>query len=77
MAEQVEVGQVWADNDWRSEGRRVKVIAIEGTHAIVELVAVGRGQFVGSIGRRSRIRLDRMKPNSTGYRLTTEETTHG
>lgn len=26
----IEVGQIWADNDKRSSGRKIKIIAIEG-----------------------------------------------
>jgi hypothetical protein len=73
----VRVGQVWRDNDKRGYGRTVCVIETDATHAVVELV-VGRG--VGSQqakpGRRTRIRLDRFRPTSTGYVLVqdTEET---
>ncbi len=51
------VGQTWEDNDPRGHGRRIVVINIEATHALV---------FDGK--RNSRIRLDRFRPTSTGYR---------
>lgn len=64
------VGQVWADNDWRSKGREVLIVAIDETHATVEVTAAqplsGRPT---TIGRQTRIRLNRFKPTSTGYRL--------
>jgi hypothetical protein len=71
--QKVEVGQVWADNDWRSEGRTVRVVEVDATHATVELVTAAemlRGvTSTRGAGRRSRIRLDRFRPVSTGYRL--------
>lgn len=57
----VRAGQVWADNDKRSRGRRVNV---DEHHALVQ----------SSTGTRTRIRLDRFRPNSTGYRLLTDVT---
>lgn len=57
----VKVGQVWADNDWRSKGRMVRVLAVDETHATVQ-------DRLG-MGRKTRIRLDRFRPTSTGYRL--------
>lgn len=69
MAEiEVKVGQVWADNDKRSEGRHVRVIAIEKLHrqAVVRPCSP-TGDFTGH--RVTRIRLDRFRPTSTGYRL--------
>jgi hypothetical protein len=54
----VEPGQVWADNDKRGYGRQVTVQSIDETHATV------------TDGKRtSRIRLNRFRPTSTGYRL--------
>lgn len=73
---QVRVGQVWADNDWRCAGRHVRVVEIDATHATVELCdqrgrpASGHeAQQKAQPGRRTRIRLDRFRPTSTGYRL--------
>lgn len=60
---EVRVGQVWADNDPRSEGRKVRIIHVDGTHA-----TVGPADPKAR-GRATRIRLDRFKPTSTGYRL--------
>lgn len=69
----VEVGQVWADNDPRSQGRTLIVKEIDGMHAVcVPLKGrdpeVNNG-FVSTPAKRVRIRLDRFKPTSTGYKL--------
>lgn len=63
----VRVGQVWRDNDPRSAPRHVRVVEIDGTYATAVLVN-GAGRHWGR-ERRSRIRLDRFRPTSTGYRL--------
>lgn len=56
----VKIGQVWRDCDPRSDGRRVTVVEVGPTHATVTCA-----------GRKTRIRLDRFKPGSTGYQLVT------
>lgn len=70
---QVEPGQVWADMDPRSRGRLVQVMDVSETHATVEVVRAGPGLIGRCRGqrtqRRTRIRLDRFRPNRTGYRL--------
>jgi hypothetical protein len=58
---QVRVGQVWRDADKRSDGRRLLVVAVDATHATVTSAE--------RAGRRTRIRLDRFRPTSNGYRL--------
>ena len=60
----VRPGQIWADNDKRSAGRRVTVTSVGQTHALVET----------SLGRQTLIRLDRFRPTSTGYRLVKDVT---
>jgi hypothetical protein len=63
------VGQIWQDNDPRSYGRRLRIVDIDDTHALVELVTPrGAGHQQAKPGRRTRIRLDRFRPTSTGYR---------
>jgi hypothetical protein len=63
------VGQIWQDNDPRAYGRRLRIVEIDGTHAICELtVPRGAGRLHAKPGRRTRIRLDRLRPTSTGYR---------
>lgn len=81
----VKMGQIWADNDSRSAGRTLRVIEVTETHVICEAVTnatrhqelideAARGERLHPVpidqrGRRVRIRLDRMRPTSTGYRL--------
>ncbi|KOU20931.1 hypothetical protein ADK52_25415 [Streptomyces sp. WM6372] len=63
------VDQIWQDNDKRGYGRRVRIVEIAGTHAVVELIVPrGAGHNGAKPGRRTSIRLDRFRPISTGYR---------
>ena len=59
----VKVGQVWEDCDRRFAKRRVKVVTLTRTHAVVVRIAPTRSDT------RTKIRLDRFRPTSTGYRL--------
>ncbi|MCC3333552.1 hypothetical protein [Nocardia abscessus] len=71
---EIRVGQVWADNDPRSEGRTLKVVAIEMgfvRRAVCEPVTEIGGK-PAKPGRTVRIKVDRMWPTSTGYRLVSE-----
>lgn len=68
----VKVGQVWQDNDPRCQQRefvrRLRIIEVGPTHALCETLS-------GLKCRRkkpSRIRLDRFRPTSTGYKLVSE-----
>lgn len=58
------IDQVWADNDPRSEGRRLKIVAFDGgdptTHVLAERMDK-RSQ------RQFCIAIRRLRPNSTGY----------
>ncbi|HEU4751613.1 MAG TPA: DUF6354 family protein [Armatimonadota bacterium] len=65
----VRPGQIWADNDKRSAGRKVRVVEVGETHATVEQVITGQ---TARKPRRSLIRLDRFRPTSTGYRLISD-----
>jgi hypothetical protein len=77
----VRVGQVWADNDKRGYGRHVRVVAIEPAvpgdrytravpaRAVVELVKARKNWPDTKPGRRTRIKIDRFRPTSTGYCL--------
>ena len=56
----VEIGAVYEDTDPRSAGRTVEVMALDATHAKVRLNTVTRNVSKGSIGRKTRIRLDRL-----------------
>lgn len=66
MNNAVQVGQIWADNDKRfNTGRKVRVDKIYDS---------GRAKCWSyynneALGRYVWIRVDRFKPNSTGYRL--------
>jgi hypothetical protein len=68
----VKVGQIWEDNDPRMEGRRVRVTAIDDTHATVVLCQPRPPVSSAKPGRRTRIRLDRFRPTSTGYRYVAD-----
>jgi hypothetical protein len=77
----VRVGQVWEDTDKRHPGRRVQVVRLETVHLRVwsgtEMryvtedipVAVCRRAGAPVLSRETRIRVDRFRPTSTGYRL--------
>jgi hypothetical protein len=70
----IEVGQTWADNDPRCLGRTVRIVAIERGYirrAICEVVTVGGGE-PPSKPREVRIKVDRLHPTSTGYRLVSD-----
>lgn len=63
------VGQIWQDNDQRGYGRQVRIVEIDSTHALVVLHQPRHPVSSAKPGRRTRIRLDRFKPTSTGYRF--------
>jgi hypothetical protein len=56
----VRVGQTWIDCDRRARGRRLVVKGIGSGCAVVENVETGR---------KSRVRLNRFRQQSNGYRL--------
>jgi len=62
---EVKIGQVWEDWDLRSRGamyrRQIKVLEIVDGKAVV--------MSPGGYGRKTRIKLERFRPTSTGYRL--------
>jgi hypothetical protein len=62
---EVRVGQIWQDCDKRFPDRHVRVVRIEGDYAFVV--------HAYSPSRETRIRLDRMRPTSTGFRLLAGE----
>jgi hypothetical protein len=63
---EVKPGQIWEDNDPRSSGRRIRVIHVSDTHATVGPA------HPKARGRATRIRLDRFRPTSTGYRFVAD-----
>ena len=74
---EVKVGQVWADNDRRSAGRHLRVVAMEAGddgRAVVQ-PCTSQGALIAD--RQTRIRRDRFKPTSTGYRLVVDVDENG
>ena len=69
--QRVAIGQIWADNDWRSKGRTVRIIDIGATRVTVETVtAVGGGPTLRPT--KTRILRNRFRPISTGYILVSD-----
>ncbi len=80
----VRPGQVWADNDWRQAGRTLRVVdlvhdSLRGGEltAVLEVLtdrSPTRNYPAGlsQVGKRVRVRVRRMRPTSTGFRLLTE-----
>ena len=66
---QVRPQQVWADNDPRSKGRTLKVLAGAHGKALCEVLTDGEGATISRVGKTTRIALERFRPNSTGYSL--------
>jgi hypothetical protein len=73
-ADTVKVGQIWADNDKRSRGRKVKVLEVHTEMAdgtpFKNPYAIVQPPFGN--GRKTTIRLDRFRPNATGYTLVSD-----
>lgn len=73
----VRPGQVWADNDWRCEGRTLRVVEILrpelGLLSPVLCVTVTDSTKYPPerprVGKETKVRLDRFRPTSTGYCL--------
>lgn len=72
MSNEVQIGQVWADNDTRTEGRTVKVEEINGDKAVCRVLAPPFDYPQGRVGHTTKIAIRRFKPTSTGYRLIRE-----
>lgn len=79
---EVRPGQVWADNDPRSKGRTLRVEEVDDVRAtctvltnsdqIQALVDEGSAWPSDTRGTKTRIKLRRFQPTSTGYRLVSE-----
>lgn len=67
------VHQIWQDNDPRQDSRQVRIVELTDTHALVVLVQARNPVSSARPGRRTRIRLDRFRPISTGYRYIRTE----
>ena len=71
----VRPGQIWADDDYRMRGRKVKVLemtTVGGEPAArVQVIANAKGAVLPVDGkpRITTIRVRRFRPGSTGYRL--------
>lgn len=72
-------GQIWADNDRRATGRTIRIDRITNGTATCTVLTnraaaqdeLDRGQtyLTDRRGTTVRVRLDRLRPTSTGYRL--------
>lgn len=65
------VGQIWQDNDPRSPGRYLRIVDIDASRATVRQVAYNPTTRIAADlpgVRPGRIRLDRFRPTTTGYR---------
>lgn len=72
MVDSIEVipGQVWADADPRSAGRRIVITEIGNGWARGRVLSVERNVSEKQVGRTTRkIALTRFKPHNRGYRL--------
>lgn len=63
------VGQVWKDNDKRVPYRHLLVTAVDATHVTAVEVTYNakQGRVLGLSGRTTRLRINRLRPTSTGY----------
>jgi hypothetical protein len=78
----VRPGQVWADNDARSEGRTLRVERIEIRTfgelvgdvplAVCTVLTPPDNYPQGRVGKQVTIRVSRMRSTSNGYRLVTD-----
>jgi hypothetical protein len=67
MVPDVKVGQVWRSCDWRDTNSFKKVLSIDADGKATVIASNSKGTL--TFARKSRIRLDRFKPGSTGYEL--------
>lgn len=73
-ATEVRKGQVWADNDWRCEGRTLRVLDVSDGRATCEILtdSTSYPPFRSQVGKTTKIKVGRFTPNSTGYRLVSD-----
>ena len=65
-----EPGQIWADNDKRSTGRYLDVLAVHNDgYTLAKEVTKAPDGWKPTTKPPTRIRTDRFRPTSTGYRL--------
>lgn len=65
----VRPGQIWADNDPRSKGRTLRVIAVGRNSARCTVLTAAEDGPANTVGKTRMISLDRFRPVSNGYRL--------
>lgn len=71
----VEPGQIYADNDPRSEGRTLLVEKLDGVYADCLILTDRKLQDLtggSQVGKPTRIKIRRLYPNARGYRLIEE-----
>jgi hypothetical protein len=68
-ATEIRVGQIWADNDPRCKGRTVRIFGFDDAGRATCVVLTNADGKPPAIGRVVRIKVDRLHPTSTGYRL--------
>jgi hypothetical protein len=61
----VKVGQIWADDDIREQGRTLEIVAVEDGRVVARS---------SRTGRTTTIRQDRFRPSGRGYRLVKDVT---
>jgi hypothetical protein len=67
---QVSVGQIWADADPRSAGRKIRITEVGDGWARGEIISVERNVSQKVVGRTTRkISFKRFRPHNRGYRL--------
>lgn len=79
----VQVGQIWADNDYRKSGRTLKITALEGNDAICQVLTnydhvqeeldKGYWSYQDMRGTQTTIKVRRLYPNARGYRLIEDQ----
>lgn len=74
----VAIGQVWADADPRSAGRRIEITEIGDSWAKGRILATERNVSDAMVGRTTRkISLKRFRAHHRGYRLVSSPDTAG
>lgn len=72
MSVTVKAGQVWADNDRRSQGRTLRVLDVIDDRAICEVLTPADKAVNKRVGHKASIKISRMRPTSAGYRLVVD-----
>jgi hypothetical protein len=66
---EIQVGQIWADNDPRSAGRTLQVEVIDERYVRMRVLTDGKATVRSSVGRLYAISKDRLRPTKNGYIL--------